>query len=115
MVNKQLLMDKVNLLDIKHKGKDKLLYMKFCPDDCIHAISECCHNILNNTFKFNPKELSVIRKKMKPSAQVLRQLGDPKISIQKKRKLLQKPQVGNGILGIIASFVIPALMKAIVK
>ena len=115
MVNKQLLRERVNLLNIKHKGKDKLLYMKFCPDDCIHAISECCHNILNNTFNFNPKELSVIRKKLKPSAPVLRKLGDPKISIQKKRKLLQKPQVGNGILGIIASFVIPALMKAIVK
>ena len=64
MVNKKLLIDKVNLLDIKHKGKDKLLYMKFCPDDCIHAISECCHNILNDTFNFNPRDLSVVRKKM---------------------------------------------------
>ena len=63
MVNKQLLREKVNLLNIKHKGKDKLLYMKFCPDDCIQAISECCHNILNNTFKFQAKELAVIRKK----------------------------------------------------
>merc|ERR1712082_317623 len=26
----------VNLLNIKHKGKDKLLHMKFCSDECIH-------------------------------------------------------------------------------
>ncbi len=115
MMNKELLRDRVNLLNIKHKGNDKLLYMKFCPDDCIHAISECCHNILNDTFKFNRKQLSSIKKKFKPITRDLRRLTKQSTSIQSRRKILQKPQVGNGVLGIIASLVIPALMKLIVK
>ena len=61
-MDRESLRDRVNLLNIKHKGKDKLLYMKFCSDDCIHAISECCHNILEDKFKFNQKQISKIRK-----------------------------------------------------
>ena len=115
MKDSESLRDRVNLLNIKHKGKDKLLYMKFCPDDCIHAISECCHNILDNSFKFNQKQLSTVRRKFKPISGDIRRLANQSTSIQSKRKILQKPQVGNGVLGIIASLVIPALMKLFVK
>ena len=107
--------DRVNLLNIKHKGKDRLLYMKFCSDDCIHAISECCHNILTDRFKFNQKQLSKIRKKLKPIKGYIRRLAKQSTSIPTKRKILQKPQVGNDVLGIIASLVIPALMKLFIK
>ena len=31
--------------------------------------------------------------------------------IQSRRKILQKPQVGDGVLDIISSLVIPALLK----
>ena len=58
-VDKKFLRDRVNLLN---KGKDKLLHGEFCPDDCIHAISECCYNILNDTFKFKSEEISSIKK-----------------------------------------------------
>ena len=115
MKDSKSLRDRVNLLNIKHKGKDRLLYMKFCSDDCIHAISECCHNILNNSFDFDNKQLSTVRKKLKPIKTDLRKLANQSASIKSKRKILQKPQVGNGVLGIIASLVIPALMKLFVK
>ena len=111
-MDKKFLRDRVTLLN---KGKDKLLHGKFCPDDCIHAISECCHNILNDTIKFKPEEISSIRRELKPFAKYIRKLSNPSTSIQSKRKILQKSQVGNGVLGIIASLVIPALMKAIVN
>ena len=65
-MDSESLRDRVNLLNIKHKGKDKLLHMKFCYDDCIHPISECCHNILTDKLKFNQKQLPKIRKKFKP-------------------------------------------------
>ena len=39
LMDRKFLRDLINLLNIKHKGKDKLLHMKFCSDDCIHAIS----------------------------------------------------------------------------
>ena len=109
------LRDRVNLLNIKHKGKDRLLHMKFCSDDCIHAISECCHNILTDKFKFNHKQLSEIKEKLKPLKGEIRRLAKPSTSIQTKRKILQKPQVGDGVFGIIASLVIPALMKLFMK
>merc|ERR1712082_275899 len=54
-VNKKFLRNRVTLLN---KGKDKLLHGKFCPDNCIHAISECFHNILNDTIEFKPEERS---------------------------------------------------------
>ena len=58
LMDREALRDRLNLLNIKHKGKDKLLHMKFCCDDRIHAISECCHNILGDRFKFNQKQFS---------------------------------------------------------
>ena len=115
IMSKDSLRDRVNLLNIKHKGKDRLLYMKFCSDDCIHAISECCHNILKNRFKFNNGQKSTVRKKFKPIEADIRRLVKPSTSIKSKRKILQKPQVGNGVLGIIASLVMPALMKLFLK
>ncbi len=39
-LNKESLRDRINLLNIKHKGKNKMLYIRFCSNDCIHAISE---------------------------------------------------------------------------
>ena len=115
MKDSKSLRDRVNLLNIKHKGKDRLLYMKFCSDDCIHAISECCHNILKNRFNFNHEQLSTVRKKFKPITADIRRLVKPSASIESKREILQKPQVGNGVLGIIASLVMPALMKLFLK
>ena len=115
MKDSKSLRDRVNLLNIKHKGKDRLLYMKFCPDDCIHAISECCHNILNNSLDFNHEQLSTVRKKLKPITADIRRLVKPSVSIESKRKILQKPQVGNGVLDIIASLVMPTLLKLFVK
>ena len=114
-MDRESLRDKLNLLNLKHNGKDKLLHMKLCSDDCIHAISECCHNILRGRFKFNHEQLSEISKNLKPIKGDIRRLVKQLTSIQRKRKILQKPQVGNGVLGIIPSLVIPALMKLFIK
>ena len=111
-VYKKFLRDRVTLLN---EGKDKLLNGEFCSDKCINAISECCHNILNDTIEFKPEERSSIKKKLKPFKKDIRRLAKLSTSIQSRRKILQKPQVGNGVLGIIASLVIPALMKLIIK
>ena len=42
-------------------------------------------------------------------------LSEPKYSMKKKRKKLSKPQVGEGVMTAIASFVIPALISMITK
>ena len=104
------LRDVINLLS-NHEGKDKLIYMKICSDECIYAISDCCDKILDNRFKFDQKQLSAIRKKLKPVTRDLRRLVKQSTCIQSRRKILQKPQVGEGVLDIISSLVIPSLLK----
>ena len=42
-------------------------------------------------------------------------LANPKCSMKKKRQILSKPQVGEGVFTAIASFVIPALMSILTK
>ena len=86
LMDRESLRDRINLLNIKHKRKDRLLYMKFCSDVCIHAISECCHNIFMDKLKFNHKHLSEIRKKLKPIKGDIRRLAKPSPSIHTKRK-----------------------------
>ena len=41
----------------------------------------------------------------------IRRLAKQSTSINKKRKILWKPQTGDSVLYVIASLVIPALMK----
>ncbi len=104
------LRDVINLLS-NHTGMDKRLYMKICSDENIYAISDCCDKILNNSFKFDQKQLSAIRKKLKPITRDIRRLVKQSTCIHSRRKILQKPQVGDGVLDIISSLVIPALLK----
>lgn len=111
MVKKALLKNRLDILKKvgKYNKKDRREYMKFCPDDCIHAISECCHNILNNTFKFTKKEKTGVERKLLPVVKDIKKLSNPTIPVKNKRKILSKPQVGDGLFGIIAQLVIPAL------
>ena len=43
----------------------------------------------------------------------MRKLGNSNLSVNSKRKLLSKPQVGDGIFTILASTVLPALISAL--
>ena len=104
------LREAINLLS-NHVGLDKRLYMKICSDENIYAISDCCEKILDNRFNFDKKQLSEIRKKLKPISRDLRRLVKQSTCIQRRRKILQKPQVGDGVLDVISSLVIPALLK----
>ena len=107
------LRDVINLLS-NHEGKDKVLFMKICSDENIYAISDCCEKILDNRFKFDQKQLSAIRKKLKPVKADIRKLVRNSTCIKSRRKILQKPQVGDGVLDIISSLVIPILLKLFV-
>ena len=107
------LRDAINLLS-NHVGKDKRLFMQICSDENIFAISECCRNILDNRFNFDNKQLSTIRKKLKPVKADIRKLVRNSTCIKSRRKILQKPQVGEGVLDIISSLVIPTLLKLFV-
>ena len=67
------LRDAINLIS-NHEGKDKALFMKICSDVNIYAISDSCEKILDNRFNFDKKQLSAIRKKLKPEKADIRKL-----------------------------------------
>ena len=56
-----------------------------------------------------PKKLKFIRNLMLPYHETVRKIGDPSISTHEKRKLLQKAQVGKGILKSILDVLYPIL------
>ena len=103
----------INLLsnDIR---MDKVLFIKICSDENIYAKSDCCDKILDNSFKFDQKHISKIRKKLKPVKADIRKLAKNSTCIKSRREILQKRQVGEGVLDIITSLVIPTLLKLFV-
>jgi len=69
-------------------------------------------NVLYNKLSLNTN-LNQLKKKLAPIKKEVRQLGNPKLLIKTKRKLLKNPQVGFGVFTALASFVIPALISLI--
>ena len=52
-----------------------------------------------------------VKNKLIPIKNEIRKLGNSKISVKTKRRLLSTPQVGHGILSAIASVVLPSLIS----
>ena len=50
---------------------------------------------------------------LKPHKKSFEKLVNPKVSIHEKRKILQKPQVGEGILQTATHLVLPLLRQAL--
>ena len=59
--------------------------------------------------KINPSKYRFLKHMLKPHQKSLEKLVNPEVSIHEKRKTLQKPQVGEGILQTAAHLVIPLL------
>lgn len=84
-------------------------------DDCIHKICETCQNFLMNSFNLNKKKLSYVRKKFNKSKKDIRTLARPSVSLLRKRKILSDNQTGRGVISILASIALPALLSALSK
>ena len=61
--------------------------------------------------KINPSKYRFLKHMLKPHQKSLENLVNPEVSIHEKRKTLQKPQVGEGILQTAAHLVIPLLRQ----
>ena len=103
-----------SLPTLKRKNKD-MSFMDEYSDDKIHNICEACHNIVHMKFPMENKKKKQLKKKLAPMKRQVRQLGNPKLLLKTKRKLLKNPQVGFGVFTALASFVIPALISLITK
>ena len=95
------------------KKAERLSFLKNCPDECIHALCEVCFNLLHQTIKLGKDKKYRLKQKLKPIRVDLRKLADSKLSVKSKRRILRKPQVGNGILSILATTILPALISAL--
>ena len=82
-------------------------FIESCPDSNIHTICEACHNISEN---YIPAKKT---KKFKQYQKHIKKLGKNKLSIKSKRKMLLNDQIGSGVMGILASTVLPFLASLI--
>ena len=63
--------------------------------------------------KINPSKYKFLKNMLNPHMKSLEKLVNPNVSIHEKRKTLQKPQVGEGILHTAANLILPLLNHAL--
>ena len=89
---------------------------KYCSKRKINSISDMVDALLDNELgddlkKSNPRKFKYIKELLKPYRNSIRKLRDPAVDIHEKRKVLQKPMVGEGVLDSLESVVTPMLKK----
>ena len=116
-MDKEAMVNRIRILkSIKQLKADQHLdLLKNCPDQCIHTICEACYNILHESLKLPKDKKCRLKKTLKPIRTDVRKLANPKLSLEVKRKILSKPQVGRGILTILVVTVLPALISALLS
>ena len=102
---------RIKFLKSFKKDRNKLKHMEQCSNHCIEYICEACHNILRGNIKMS----NSIRNKLKKQRKLIRQLANPKPKTSKKRKLLLKTQVGEGIFPILIEKILPYLIHLLKK
>ena len=105
----------LNLLQKSKKVKksDRKMYFQYCSDDEIHAICGACKNFLSENFYISPNRKTYLKKKLLPIKNDIRDLSKEQLGVSKKRKLLAKDQVGNGIFSLLAGVIIPSIVSAL--
>ena len=114
-------MDKRSLnkiLDLLQKSKrvkknDRKQYFMYCSDDEIHAICGACKNFLSENIEVGSKKKTYLKKKLLPIKNEMRTLSNKDTSLEKKRQLLAKDQVGSGIFSLLAGVIIPTIVSAL--
>lgn len=81
------------------------------PKELIHCVSECCQNVLKGNVPLSPTQL----RKLKPKRQVLRQLADKKVSVPKKKKIINQNGGFLPLLALAAAPVVTSLAKEVLR
>lgn len=92
--------------------KDKFQYIKDCPDPMINVICEACYNLLK---LHSLKNEGKVKKKLKKIESFLEKLTSSDISVDERRNLLLKEDIGKEIFGLISNAVLPTLEKFLKK
>ena len=103
---------------LKHMGTlhgDYSEYMKHCDADDIKHIQYCCEGFMERKYKTTKRGWENDIMLLKPIRKEFENVMDPDVSIKEKRKILSKPQVGQGIFTLLASTILPALISLFTK
>ena len=106
------ILKKISILRGVKKGDNMGRY----PNEMIHCICEAMYNIVHRTDLIAKGLMKYkLKRELLPIKNYLMKISEAKLNMKKKRKILSKPQVGEGVMTAIASFVIPALISMITK
>ena len=100
-----MVIEKVDELkdDFNELGSD---CFNHCSEEKIHCLATAVNSMLSSwSTVMNWQKFKFIRKLMMPYHKTVRKIWNPKVSIYEKRKLLQKAQVGQGVLESVHKFV----------
>ena len=106
------ILKKISILRGIKKGDNMGRY----PNEIIHCICEAIYNIIHRTDLIAKGLMKYkLKREILPIKNYLMEISEAKMNMKKKRKILSKPQVGEGVLTAIASFLIPALSSILTK
>jgi len=88
--------------DFHEHGSD---CFKHCSEEKIHCVASAVNSLLRlGSTVMNPQKAKFLRELMLPYHETVRKIGNPKVSTHEKRKLLQKAQVGEGVLESVSKY-----------
>ena len=88
--------------DFHEHGSD---CFKHCSEEKIHCLAATVNSLLRSgSTVMNPQKAKFFRELMLPYHETVRKIGNPKVSTHEKRKLLQKAQVGEGVLESVTGY-----------
>ena len=88
--------------DFHEHGSD---CFKHCSEEKIHCVASAVNSLLRlGSTVMNPQKAKFLRELMLPYHETVRKIGNPKVSTHEKRKLLQKAQVGEGVLQSVSAY-----------
>ena len=102
--NVKMVTEKVDELkdDFHEHGSD---CFKHCSDEKIHCVASTVNSLLRlGSTVMNPQKAKFLRELMLPYHETVRKIGNPKVSTHEIRKLLQKAQVGEGVLESVSQY-----------
>lgn len=100
-------MSTVEHLKLLGKCKTKGALLRKCPNSIIKSVCECALNLLKGNVPLTKRQ----KNKLSPYKRTLRKLGDKKVPLFKKRRLLV--QKGEGFLSVLIPAAISVLSSLI--
>ena len=100
----KMVIEKVDELkdDFHEHGSD---CFKHCSEEKIQCLATAVNSLLRSgSTVMNRQKAKFIRELMMPYHETVRKIGNPKVSTHDKRKLLQKAQVGEGVLNSVTKY-----------